>query len=260
MSIKAVLFDLGDTLWHYPRMPPSEAIRGETMRRITNLLASWGYDMSGDRRMIGRDIRMTITEETSRAFHGDCVDPGYPGICQRIAAEHEMQITLDQGADLWETWNLGGVFLGVTLFPDVIETLHWLRDHGYRIGSVTNRGYSGPLFWEQMDSLGLTPFFEHVAISCDVGYMKPHPRIFHQACELMRLEPDECVMVGDSMRADVEGARTLGMKAIWIRPPVGEPVEATTDEPEAGPLAPDYAIESIGELPDLPLFAAGGAK
>ena len=260
MSIKAVLFDLGDTLWHYPRMPPSEAIRGETMRRITNLLASWRYDMSGDRRMIGRDIRMTITEETSRAFHGDCVDPGYPGICQRIAAEHEMQITLDQGADLWETWNLGGVFLGVTLFPDVIETLQWLRDHGYRIGSVTNRGYSGPLFWEQMDSLGLTPFFEHVAISCDVGYMKPHPRIFHQAFELMRLEADECVMVGDSMRADVEGARTLGMKAIWIRPPVGEPVEATTDEPEAGPLAPDYAIESIGELPDLPLFAAGGAK
>jgi len=260
MSVKAVLFDLGDTLWHYPNMPPSETIRGETMRRITNLLAGWGFDMSGDRRMIGRDIRMTITEETSRAFHGDCVDPGYPGICQRIAAEHDMQVTLDQGAELWETWNLGGVFLGVTLFPGVIETLEGLRDQGYRIGSVTNRGYSGSLFWEQMDFLGLTPLFEHVVISCDVGYMKPHPQIFHQAFELMRLEADECVMVGDSMRADVEGARTLGMKAIWIRPPVGEPVEATTDEPEAGPLAPDYAIESIGELPALPLFAAGGAK
>jgi FMN phosphatase YigB (HAD superfamily) len=216
--------------------------------------------MSGDRRMIGRDIRLTIHEETSRAFHGDCVDPGYPGICQRIAAEHDMQISLEQAADLWETWNLGGVFLGVTLFPGVNETLQWLLDNGYRVGSVTNRGYSGPRFWEQMDNLGLTPLFEHVVISCDVGYMKPHPRIFHQALELMRLEADECVMVGDSLRADVEGAATLGMKTIWIRPPADEPVEETTDKPEPGPVAPDYTVDAIQEIPRLPLFASAGAK
>jgi putative hydrolase of the HAD superfamily len=260
MTIKAVLFDLGDTLWHYPNMPPPEAIRGETMRRITDLLASWGYDMSGDRRMIGRDIRLTIQEETSRAFHGDCVDPGYPGICQRIAAEHDMQITIDQAADLWDTWNLGGVFLGVTLFPGVLETLRWLADSGYRIGSVTNRGYSGQRFWEQMDSLGLTPLFEHVVISCDVGYMKPHPRIFHQALELMRLEAHECVMVGDSLRADVEGARTLGMTTVWTRPPADEPVEATTDQPEPGPVEPDYAVDRISDLPALPIFSTSSPK
>jgi HAD superfamily hydrolase (TIGR01549 family) len=260
MSIKAVFFDLGDTLWHYPNMPPPETIRGETMRRITDLLARWGYEMSGDRRMIGRDIRLTIQEETSRAFHGDCVDPGYPGICRRIAAEHDMEITLDQGAELWETWNLGGVFLGVTLFPGVRETLQTLADLGYRIGSITNRGYSGPRFWEQMDMLGLTPLFEHVVISCDVGYMKPHPHIFHQALQLMRLEADECVMVGDSLRADVEGARTLGMKTVWTRPPANEPVEATTDQPEPGPVEPDFTIESISELPGLPIFASTSPK
>jgi putative hydrolase of the HAD superfamily len=260
MTIRAVLFDLGDTLWHYPNMPPPEQIRGETMRRITELLASWGYDMSGDRRMIGRDIRLTIQEETGRAFHGDCVDPGYPAICQRIGAEHGMDLTVEQGAELWDTWNLGGVFLGITLFPDVLETLTWLRDRGYRIGSVTNRGYSGPRFWEQMDSLGLTGFFEHIVISCDVGYMKPHPRIFHEALDLMRLEADEVAMVGDSMRADVEGARTLGMTAIWRKPVGGEPVEATTDQAEPGPLAPHFTIDSIGDIRDLPLFGEAGGK
>jgi putative hydrolase of the HAD superfamily len=171
-----------------------------------------------------------------------------------------MRITLEQGAELWDAWNLGGVFLRITLFPGVLETLQWLLDSGYRIGSVTNRGYSGPRFWEQMDSLGLTPFFEHVVISCDVGYMKPHPRIFHEALQLMRLEADECVMVGDSLRADVEGARTLGMKTIWTRPPADEPVEATTDQPEAGPVEPDYTIERIGDLPSVPLFAAPSPK
>ncbi len=241
-------------------MPPPEVIRGETMKRITALLNRWGYDMSGDRRMIGRDIRLTIQEETGRAFHGDCVDPGYPEICRRIAAEHGMTITSEQGAELWNTWNLGGVFLGVTLFPDVLDTLRWLRDQDYRIGSVTNRGYSGPSFWEQMEALGLTEFFEHVVISCDVGYMKPHPRIFHTALELMSLEAEETAMVGDSLRADVEGARTLGMTSIWVRPPEGEPVEATTDEPEAGPVVPDYAVDNIGDIPKLPLFAGGSPK
>src|SRR3546814_19281552 len=68
-----------------------------------------------------------------------------------------------------------------------------------------------------MDFLGLTEVFEHVVISCDVGYMKPHPRIFHNALELMGVESEDAVLVGNSHRADVEGAKTLGMTTIWRR-------------------------------------------
>jgi putative hydrolase of the HAD superfamily len=260
MALKAVFFDLGDTLWHFPKMPPAEIIRGETMRRITALLRKWGYDMSGERQFIGRDIRLTIEEETSRAFHGDCVDPGYPRICQRLAARHDMDITLEQGAELWDTWNLGGGFLGRVLFPDAIPTLTWLRDRGLRLAAVTNRGFSGPIFHEELRDLGLTDLFEQTVISCDVGYMKPHPRIFHYALELMRLEAEDVAMVGDSLRADVEGAKTLGMTAIWRRPPANEPVEATTDEPETGPIVPDYTIDNIGDLRGLPPLASPSAK
>jgi HAD superfamily hydrolase (TIGR01662 family) len=258
--ITTVFFDLGDTLWHYPNMPPPEVIRGETMGRITRLLAAWGYDMSGERNMIGRDIRLAVAAETERAFHGDCVDPDYPGICRRIAAEHGMQLTREQAEQLWETWNLGGVFLGVTLFPGARETLEWLRSRGYRIGSITNRGYSGPKFWEQLEHLQIAEYFEHVAVSCEVGYMKPHPRIFHYALEQMGVAAEESVMVGDSLRADVEGGKTVGMTTVWVRPKPGEPMEPATDEPEPGPVAPDYVIDEIAELPGLPLFAEGPAK
>jgi putative hydrolase of the HAD superfamily len=261
MPLKAVFFDLGDTLWHFPSMPPPETIRGETMRRITKLLNSWGYEMTNERRFIGRDIRYAIEEETSRAFHGDCVDPGYPGICQRIAVRHEMNLSEAQGSELWGTWNLGGAFLGRALYPDALPTLKWLRDRGFRLAAVTNRGYSGPLFHEEVRELGLTDLFEHAVISCDVGYMKPHPQIFQVALELMDVEADEVAMVGDSLRADVEGAKTLGMTAIWRRPPPkGEPVEATTDEAEPGPLAPDYSIDNIGDIRGLGPFLAAGGK
>jgi len=258
-DITTVFFDLGDTLWHFPNMPPREVIRKETVRRIRELLSSWGHHFEGERFYLGRDIRLAVEEETSRAFHGDCVDPNYPEHCRRVAAEHDLNLAPQQGEELWEAWNLGGAFLGRELFPDVLPTLAWLKERGCRLGAITNRGYSGPRFHEEMRDLGLTGLFEATVISCDVGYMKPHPRIFHYALERMSVEAEETVMVGDSLRADVEGAKTLGMIAVWRRPVAGEPIEATEDEPEPGPIAPDYTIDAIGDLKTLPLFAGASA-
>jgi len=252
--ITTVLFDLGHTLWHLPNMPPPRAIRGETMRRLEALITGWGFEMSGERLMIGRDIRLAVEEETHRAFHGDCVDPGYPELCRRIAKEHDMELTPEQGDELWEAWNLGGIFLNRQLFPDVLASLTALRDRGFRLASVTNRGYSGPDFWDEVRQLGLEDLFEAVVVSCDVGYMKPHPRIYQVAIERLGVEAPECLMVGDNLRADVEGPKTLGMMAVWRRPPAAaEPVEATADERETeGPVQPDYAVDQIAELLDLP--------
>ena len=120
-SITTAFFDLGDTLWHFPNMPPREFIRKETVRRIRELLASWDYHFEGERFYPGRDIRLAVEEETSRAFHGDCVDPNYPELCRRVAARHDLDLTAEQGQELWEAWNLGGAFLGRELFPDSIR-------------------------------------------------------------------------------------------------------------------------------------------
>jgi HAD superfamily hydrolase (TIGR01662 family) len=256
MSIRAVFFDLGDTLWHLPNLPPPEKIRGETMRRVGGLVESWGYDMAAaERRMIGRDIRLTIEQATRAAFHGDCVEPDYVEICRSVGSDHEMQLTPEQAAELWDTWNLGGLFLGRQLFPDVTPTLEELARRGFRLGAVTNRGYAGARFWEEVRAFGLDRAFECFAVSCDVGYLKPHPAIYQYALDRLGVAPEESVMVGDNMRADVEGSKALGMTAVWRRPPLGEPVEATEDEPEVtGPVRPDYTVRAIGELLELPVL------
>lgn len=254
-KITTVFFDLGDTLWHLPKMPPIDQVRGQTMRQVGSLVMSWGYEVTEGRRMLGRDIRLAIEEATHEAFHGDCVDPDYPEICRRVAGEHDIALTPEQGAELWEAWNLGGLFLGRALFPDVPATLAELARRGYRLGSITNRGYGGPKFWDEVREFGLDRAFEEIVVSCDVGFLKPHPRIYHYALEKMRLEADECVMVGDSMRADVEGAKTIGMTAVWRRPPLDEPIGDTEDEPEiTGPVAPDYTIREIAQLLELPIL------
>ena len=259
--ITSVLFDLGDTLWHFPSMPPVNVIRGETVRRLGKLLESWGEEVTDKRMFLGRDIRFAVEEETSRAFHGDGIDPGYPNVCRRVAARHGLKLTREQGEELWEAWNLGGNFLGRTLFPDTLETLRWLRDRGFRLGSVTNRGYGGPRFKKEMLDLGGTELFEVVAVSCDIGYMKPHRRIYEYALEAMGITLEETAMVGDSMRADVEGSKALGMTAIWRRPPLDEPVEPSADPPEVyGSVRPDYAIDTLSDIRGLPPFADSSAK
>ncbi len=255
MGLKAVLLDLGDTLWHFPNMPRLEIVRAETITRVSRLLRRWGYQVKGERLFLAREIRLAIEAATDQAFRGDLRSPDYPEICRQVAARHGLDISRQQAEELWDTWNLGGKFLGRCLFPDVVPTLQALRERGFRLGAVTNRGWAGPRFWQELADLGLRPFFETVVVSCLVGYMKPHPRIFQIALEEMGLGPQEVAMVGDSLRADVAGAKALGMVAIWRRPPKDEPVEDTADRPdEATEVSPDYTVDSIGELLQLPLF------
>ena len=59
-------------------------------------------------------------------------------------------------------------------------------------------------------------------------------------------------MVGDDLRADVEGPKTLGMMAVWRRPSADRPVRATDERVTDGSVKPDYAVDEIAELLDLP--------
>jgi HAD superfamily hydrolase (TIGR01549 family) len=246
MAPKAVLFDLGDTLWHFPELPPVEAIRTETVGRISNLLRSWGVEPKGELRFLGRDIRLALGEADRTAYEGDLVSPDYVDLAQRVSGNAGLDITREQAGQLWDTWNLGGAFLGRQLYEGAVDMLTSLRNRGYRLGAVTNRSFGGPLFLEEVRGLGLLEFFDAMSISCDMGYMKPHPKIFEHALSQLELAPSEAVMVGDSLRADVIGSQALGMTAIWRRHP------QTRDQVDGA--NPDFVVDALHEIPSLACF------
>jgi FMN phosphatase YigB (HAD superfamily) len=74
----------------------------------------------------------------------------------------------------------------------------------------------------------------------------------------MGVAPEEALMVGDSLRADVAGAQVLGMTAVWKRNHSSEDDEERplTLPNGQGPVVvvPDYTIETLGELPGIPIF------
>lgn len=248
MPVRAVLFDLGDTLWHIPNPPPAEEVRRETVRRIFELLRSWGIDPEAEEGLfyLGRDIRLTVEAAVRTAWEGDLREPDYGELARRVAEEKGLALTAEQGRQLWETWNLGGAFFRRELFADAIETLETLQARGFRLGCVTNRSFGGPAFMREVEEHGLRRFFEVLAVSCDLGYMKPHPKIYHHALDALDLSPQETAMVGDSLRADVGGAQALGMTAVWRRRPGSQ-------EAQDG-VRPDFVVDELRELLSLPIL------
>jgi putative hydrolase of the HAD superfamily len=256
--ISAVLFDLGDTLWHFPNMPPHVVVREETVRRINAVLRTWGIEPEGALFFLGRDIRVAVERETEAAYRSDYVSPDYLDLCAEIAATFGLRLTDEQTLDLWDAWNLGGQFFGRTLFPDALDTLRWLQERSFKLGAVTDRAYGGPRFLAELDEYGLAPYLQVVTISSNVGYLKPHPAIFQHALDALDVEAEETVMVGDSLRCDVAGAKGVGMIAVWKRPPVDEPTELGADKVDVlGEIAPDYAIENLWDLTELPVLNHG---
>jgi FMN phosphatase YigB (HAD superfamily) len=258
MMIKAVLFDLGDTLWHFPNMPPHIEVKQETVRRVSDVLRGWGIEPEGPLFFLGRDIRIAVEEETERAYQTDLVSPDYPGLCREVAARLGLTVNARQTEEVWDAWNLGGQFFGRTLFPGALDTLRWLQERGFKVGAVTDRAYGGPRFMGELEEYGLEPYFQVVTISSNVGYLKPHPKIFQHALDALAVEAEETMMVGDSLRCDVAGAKGLGMIAVWKRPPLDEPTEVGADKVDVeGEIAPDYIIDNLWELTQLPILNHG---
>ena len=81
-------------------------------------------------------------------------------------------------------------------------------------------------------ALGFGDLFDAYVTSHTTGWEKPHRTIFERCLVALSVQPEETAMLGDRPERDVLGARQLGMRAIWKRPPtfVGEPDPAPDAE------------------------------
>jgi HAD superfamily hydrolase (TIGR01662 family) len=127
-----------------------------------------------------------------------------------------------------------------SLQPDARAGLEAL--HGrYRLGVLANQET-----WirETLARDGLDGFFDHWAISAEVGVDKPDPRIFEHALREAGLPPDRCVMIGDRLDNDIMAAKAQGMRTVWLLRGEAPP------DPSAEQLAvPDAAVRTLTELP-----------
>lgn len=97
------------------------------------------------------------------------------------------------------------------LLKGTMEILEYLFPN-YELHIITN-GFK-EVQRRKMESSGILKYFTTITTSEDVGVKKPHRKIFETALEKASAQPDQSIMIGDNLEADILGAKGLGMRAI----------------------------------------------
>jgi REG-2-like HAD superfamily hydrolase len=130
------------------------------------------------------------------------------------------------------------------VFPDVPMALDALIAAGIRLCVISNFVWALP---ELIHDLELARHFEKVIVSARVGFQKPNPGIFQHALDQMKVAPEHAMHVGDSYKADVKGARSVGINAALIARGPNDPARLRDEHSD-----PDLVVLSdLNDLLDL---------
>jgi HAD superfamily hydrolase (TIGR01549 family) len=97
-------------------------------------------------------------------------------------------------------------------FPDAKRTLGALRKKSYKLGLISNT------HWRISQKLRkeFAELFDVITLSYEHGYAKPHPSIFAATLNKLGINANECLHVGDDPTADIQGAKSVGMKTAFV--------------------------------------------
>ncbi len=129
------------------------------------------------------------------------------------------------------------------LYDEVPAALGTLAEAGIRIGLISNSHRCLASFQSHFDLQGL---ITATVSSSEHGLMKPHPSIFAAALQLVDVPAEAAMMVGDSVRQDVEGALDAGLRAVLLHRGDGEHPRERELSARGVPV-----IRTLTELPDL---------
>ena len=211
MGLDAVLFDWGDTLFHFAY---DEAL----------LEAGWEAGLQAT----GRDD-LPGHEEAAARFRegylpllfvpGTVEEIEYPGLIRALLAGFDIELTDDElGRFLeaeHEAWSPAR-----EMGDSTHALLESLRGRGLKLGLVSNAFDPPELLHRDLGRMGLAERLDVAVFSSEVGRRKPDPLIFRTALDRLGVEPGRALFVGDSLEADVAGAAGLGMRtvqAVWFR-------------------------------------------
>jgi putative hydrolase of the HAD superfamily len=223
MAIDAVLFDWGDTLFHFAW---EESL----------VEAGWEAGLAA---LVRDDV--PGHDETAALFRerylpllwvpGSLDEIEYPGMVRELLASFGVELSdeelgrfLEAEHAAWEPARQLG--------DSTHALLDSLRQRGLKTGLVSNAFDPGWLLRNDLERMGLTQRLDVAVFSSEVGKRKPHESIFAAALEPLGVAPARTLFVGDRRFEDVRGAKEAGMRtvqALWFR----------ADEDERG-LDPDY--------------------
>jgi 2-haloacid dehalogenase len=93
------------------------------------------------------------------------------------------------------------------VIPGTVEILHRLKAAGYQLYGLTN--WSAEKFYLVRHKYEVFNLFEDIVVSGEVKLVKPDPAIFRLLLQKIHLQPEECLLVDDSLQ-NIEAAQKMG--------------------------------------------------
>ncbi len=251
---RVLTFDLWDTLLDgAPRAEERHAARAETTQRI---LAAHGYAVTSE------DVHAAFTAASEAMVAARDAEPRDPGPPAQIAAMlRRLDASRAPDAVLIDAVHAGFTEVLHTFapvpFPGAVATLAALAPHA-PLGLVCNTGWSGGAALRPVLARhGLSVHLSAMQFSDEVGWGKPDSRIFTRCLDALGgPRPHDVLHVGDSLRADIAGAKRLGARACWIAE-AGDDTERAVRACEVA-LRPDLVFPSVAAAGDtLALWLRG---
>ena len=230
MSIKCIIFDLGNTL-----VDSTGAIKN--IDEEYNLPIWKGFGFTGNmeefkeaKRKTDRELEVIASQKkTPRDLWA-----------MKLAENLGIKISKQQAEEDFKGFE--NYFReNVKLIPGAREILDFLKERGYNLALISN-GWTD-LANQIIDEVKIREYFDLILISEDVGYRKCELKPFYILLEKLKLKPDECIMVRDRLDEDA-CARKLGIKVVWFE----------FDENYVHPKPTekfDFKIKKLEELEDL---------
>ena len=162
----------------------------------------------------------------------------------RRARIAELATWLEQEVDdgLWDRFEAAyepAFLAALEAFPDVRPALEAMERAGVRTGVLTNS--SSAYTARKLEAAGLADLFDVVCSTDTLGFGKPDPRAFHEACRRLGTDPSRTGYVGDEPRTDPLGAHDAGMPAAWL---VREPEPTSPVTPAGAAVAAVAAADA----------------
>jgi putative hydrolase of the HAD superfamily len=135
------------------------------------------------------------------------------GRLREVARAHG--VDLPDGAHLaYEDAYAPAFRLAQRLFPDTPGLLAAAEAAGLPVALLTNSAEAPTRI--KLEALDLLDRFDVVVTTDTLGFGKPDPRVYLEACRLLDLAPDEVVCIGDNLEWDVLGAQAAGLRGLWL--------------------------------------------
>jgi putative hydrolase of the HAD superfamily len=237
--LRAVIFDLGGTLMYERASWHDITARGD--EALTRYLIDQGMELNLSTFPV--EFRRRLADYFSQR-EKDLLETSYTFVLLELLKDkgyanlpdEVIRKALDSLFSITQTnW---------VLEDDALQTLKKLEKDGYRMGLISNAGDDQDVH-QLVRRFGIASYFDFILTSAACSYRKPHPRIFELAIANWYFLPSETVMVGDNLDADIRGAKSAGLYAVWISRRAGSSSE---DQPR---VQPDATVSTLAELPAL---------